>query len=265
MLAYIALIIAFIIIAILLTVALVPQSATDMMDPIDETTFPFPIFIINLDRKPERYEYVTKQLDNLGLTGYSRVSATDGFKVDLEEMTKVGVSTHLYGIGKGLAGCATSHIKMWHHIADNNLGWTLILEDDAHFHPQFRQLFPKYWNQTPKEAKIIFVGYCNDRENSTSMVLSNNVGCLQGYMVSAEGARHLLNNLLPMAQPIDDAIGWHFRMRRDSYVFNGNVTVDGVRPYDYKEINGHRCQFNGIIYQNQEQQGSTIHSENTIF
>jgi GR25 family glycosyltransferase involved in LPS biosynthesis len=265
MLEYIALAVILIIIVILLTVAFKPQKSSATMEPIPEDTFPFQIFIINLDRKPERYKYVTDQLDILGITGYHRFPATDGFKIDSNKMEIDGVSKKLIDKGKGLAGCASSHIRMWKYIADNNLGWTLVLEDDAHFHPRFKQLFPKYWRHVNTDARIVFPGYCSQVETTNTPVLSNNVGCTHAYLISAEGARHLLNNILPISQPVDLDILWHFRLRNDSYIFNGNADIDGVRPFDYKEANGRRCMFNGIIFQNHEQQGSTIHCEDTVF
>jgi GR25 family glycosyltransferase involved in LPS biosynthesis len=265
--AYIFLAIILIIIIILFVVGFQSQNPISPMDSIEENTMPFPIFIINLDRKHERYEYVRNQLDNMGLTNYTRMSGVDGFKIDPNEMITLGVSPKLIEKGKGLAGCASSHIRMWRHIAENKLGWTLILEDDAHFHPDFVRLFSKYWNQVPNDAKIIFPGYCgSDKlERSRTRVLSNSVMCLQGYMINWQGAQFLLDKLTPVDQPIDIAIADYFKHRDGSYIFNGNAIIDGVCPNDYKKSNGRKCMFNGIIYQNHEEQGSTIHKEETVY
>ena len=89
--------------------------------------------------------------------------------------------------------------------------------------------------------------------------------CLQGYMISSQGAQYLVNNLLPIKNPVDIDLDNHFDGKPGSYIFNGNVTIDGIRPNDYKEANGRRCMFNGIIYQNHEEQGSTIHGAETVF
>lgn len=118
----------------------------------------------------------------------------------------------------------------------------------------------------PDNAKIIFSGYCLPTiETSNIPVLPNNVGCTHAYMISSEGAKHLLNSLLPIKDPVDLAIMWHFRLRDDSYIFNGNARIDGIRPFDYKEENDRRCMFNGIIYQNHKEHGSTIHSQDTVY
>lgn len=236
------------------------------MQAIPENSFPFPVFIINLERKPERYAYVSEQLDNIGITGYERFIGTDGFRTEPAEMQKLGL-TEEFSKKKGLAGCASSHIRMWRHIVENNLGWTLILEDDAHFHPEFMKLFSEYWKNVPAKAKIVFPGFCAPDfvEHTPQSVVCSSPMCLQGYMVNAETAKYLLDNLLPMNEPVDIEIVEYFRHRRDTFIFNGNVRIQGIRPNDYKDANGKKCTFNGIIYQNQRDQGSTIHQEQTVY
>jgi GR25 family glycosyltransferase involved in LPS biosynthesis len=234
--------------------------------PISHVNFPFPTFIINLDRKPERFIYVKDQLDKMGITGYQRISGVDGFQLTRDELVKYG-STYELTERRGIAGCAASHIKVWRYIAEKKLGWCLILEDDAHFHPKFLELFRKYWTSVPKSARIIFPGYCvgEEVERAPKLIIERGVMCLQGYMLSWEGAQHLIDNVIPINDPIDIVIDNYFKKKGGSFIFNGNAIVNGIRPNDYKEANGRRCMFNGIIYQNHEEQGSTIHSPETVF
>lgn len=258
---------AICLIAIIIGFVFVFQAQTqETLDAITGETFPFETYVINLDRKPERYKYVSEQLNQLGIKNYKRVSAVDGFNGDPNEMLKLGVSQQLIDKGKGLAGCAASHLSMWRHIADDKLDWTLILEDDAHFHPDFIKLFPEYWKNVPKDAIIVFPGYCcEDFKNNSSLVISNNVMCSHGYMINWKGARYLLDALIPIKEPIDIVISNHFKRIPGSYIFNGNAVINGIRPNDYKESNDSRCMFNGIIYQNRKDQGSTIHGPETVF
>jgi GR25 family glycosyltransferase involved in LPS biosynthesis len=241
-------------------------SATMADHPIDLSELE--VYIINLERKPTRFAYVSEQLDQLGLHNYHRWIGTDGFKVDPKEMLSAGVTQSLIDRGLGLSGCATSHIRLWRYIADNNLDWVLIAEDDAHFHPDFVTLFPQYWRQVPADALIVFPGFCAPKEvedEHPEPVIPRGVMCLHGYMLNAAGAAYLLKELLPMDLPVDIPITEHFRDRPGSYIFNGTCTMDGIRPNDYKEAQGKRCEFRGIIYQNQQDQGSTIHQMETVF
>lgn len=216
------------------------------------------IFIINLDRKPERYTYVSDQLDKFGFKDYQRWPAVDGFNSDLETLMSYGLASILCD-RRGLAGCAASHIDVWRHIVKEKIEWTLILEDDAYFHPQFLQLFPHYWNRVPKDAKIVYLGYCGDYIGR-DIVDTGGVICAHAYMISWEGAQYLLNNVTPMRNTLDGSLCDHFKHRAGSYIFNGDAVVNGIRPHDHENIRG--SQHGGIIYQNQGEFPSMIVSIN---
>jgi len=222
--------------------------------------FDFPILVVSLDRKQERYEYVKQQLDNMGLTKYQKFSAVDGQLTSLEEFMYFGLSRGMARANKGAAACASSHINVWRHIAARKMGWTLILEDDANFHPDFATLFPEYWQQIPQAAKIIFAGHCHSHggENGRFPIVSKAGMCTHAYMINAESAEYLLQKLLPLDDAVDISLIRHFKKNTGAYLFNGNATVSGIRPNDYKEKQGQRCSFNGLIYQNQETHPSTI-------
>lgn len=260
-------VVLFIVIMILTFASFNNNSYRNTPQSINPTKpFPFNVFILNLDRKPERYKYVKGQLNKLGIKKYKRISATDGFNRSSSSLTKYGL-TYNFSTRKGLAGCAASHIKLWKYIAKYKLNWTLILEDDAHLHPNFVELFDHYWKEVPNDAKIVFPGFCTDEttEQSSQLVIKKSVMCLQGYLINHHGAKYLLDNIFPIDDPIDICIDKLFQNNPGSYIFNGNVTINGIRPNDYKESNGRRCMFNGIIYQNHEEAGSTIHQINTVF
>ena len=254
-------IIIIIILVVLLIISIIILSNSDenkeKMDHISITELP--IYIINMNNKPERYKYVSEQLDNMKLSNYKRWVATDGFTADPKEMMKDGIMKSLINEGMGIAGCASSHIKLWKHIAKHKLGWTLILEDDVHFHPKFQSLFIKYWKNVPIDAKIVYVGHCYAScKNSTKKVIKNYVMCNHGYMINHESAQYLIDNLLPMGNPIDRVIYDHFSKNDGSFIFNGSTNIDGICPDEYKMSNCNICSFEGIIYQNREKYKSTI-------
>ena len=226
------------------------------------------IFIINLDRKPERYEYVAAELDRAGMTGYQRWSAVDGFNTDANLLIYYGTTEKLSS-RKGLAGCASSHMNLWRYIVEENIEWTLVLEDDAHLHPEFPQLFRSYCAKVPVDAKIVYLGHCgiNHEELGSKNVVRHAAMCTHAYLISRGGAEYLLNNILPVDQPIDIAMVEHFyeTEAEGCYVFNGTSYIDGIRPHDYKDINGKRCNFDGIVYQDEEGLGSTIHGVETYY
>lgn len=251
--------IVIIIVLLLLSVLLYYNNHTTLpltyMDPLDTNTFPFKTFIINLDINPERYQYISEQLNNLGIFDFERWPAVHGSKISTHDMISEGVNSHLAQHNKGGAGCSLSHIRLWRHILSQKLGWTLILEDDAYFHPQFLQLFPHYWSQVPTDAKIVYLGYCGDHVGKHDVDAAG-VICSHAYMISWVGANYLLSNIVPMKNTLDGSLLDHFQHRRGSYVFNGDIVVDGVRPDDYKNQQG--CHHGGIVYQNQGEFPSMI-------
>ncbi len=243
-------------------------------DPIPQNTFPFSVYIINLDRKPERFLYVSSQLDNLGIKNYKRWSAVDGFNTSKDKLMQYGITETLTN-RQGLAGCASSHLSLLRYIRDNKMDWTLILEDDAHLHPDFMKIFSYYWTRTPRTADIVFLGHCGDESHKhlNSATISRAAMCLHGYMISWKGAEKILANILPINEPIDIALVNYLKRAnvenpQSSIIYNGNICVtnsDNIKPDDYKNKHGKKCMFDGIIYQNHEEQGSTIHNEETVF
>lgn len=237
--------------ALLIIIMIIMLTTKRILVPAEEL-LDYQVFIINLERKPERYEYVTKQLDALGITNYTRFLAVDGFvNPDFDGVTETLAKR------QGLAGCASSHIKLWKHIAENKLGWCLILEDDAHFHPEYNKLFKAYWKYVPKDAKIVYPGYCAS-PIPFEPVARAGVMCCHGYMLNHIGAKYILDNMLPVNEPIDIAL-IQFFAHEGSYVFNENYLIEDIKPAEYKIGLGKQANFNGIIYQNQSYLPSTIH------
>jgi len=238
------------------------NDTVEKMDRLNlETT---PIFIVSLDRKPERYKYVTGQLDSMGMKNYQKWSATDGSKTNTKEIMADGITQKLIERGnKAEVGCASSHIRLWKYIRANKLDWTLILEDDAHFHPEFISIFNKYWKNIPIDAKIVFPGHGgqylpNFQKNRSRLVYQNHTVCLHAYIINWTSAQYLLDKLLPMDKIVDVAVYDHFADHYGSFVFNGNAKVNEIRPDDYKLSKGKKCECDGIIYQNQEEYISTL-------
>lgn len=226
------------------------------MEPIKENTFPFPILIINLDNQPERYNNVKQQLDNMQITNYKRFPAVNGANNIFDKK----YITYNLTLTPNQAGCANSHVKVWEYIKDNNMGWTLVLEDDVNFHPNFKQLFYQYWNKVPADAKIIYPGYghVDFIPNYQFPVIQKDVFCTHAYMINSKTAEYLLKQLGSLRLPIDVELMIHFGLVRGSYTFNDRVNMNGIVPYDYKMQNQSSCCYNGIIYQNQTLFKSTI-------
>ena len=88
-----------------------------------------PVYCINLDGQPERWEYMKEQFDYWEIKNYERISAYDGREDDLS-----GIIKGLYptSITPGEIGCTTSHLKaMKHYLDTSDAPYAIMMEDDC--------------------------------------------------------------------------------------------------------------------------------------
>ena len=93
-----------------------------------------PVFVINLDKSPERMATIAKRLDELYIP-FERISGVYGAELSQEEIAKyycakLNKKNYRRPLGLGEIGCYISHIKAWQTIVDRQLHCALILEDD---------------------------------------------------------------------------------------------------------------------------------------
>lgn len=99
-----------------------------------------PVYLINLDGQPERWEYMEDQFKYWELENYTRISAYDGREDDLSDILKGRYPEH---VSSGEIGCVTSHlraIKHWYETSDSP--YAIIMEDDCNID------IARYWNFT---------------------------------------------------------------------------------------------------------------------
>ncbi|TMV83100.1 glycosyltransferase family 25 protein [Thioclava sp. BHET1] len=89
-------------------------------------------FVINLDRSPERLEFMASQLSGLGLD-WHRVPAIDGNTLDTDERNSSVLE--LYELA-----CLMSHRKAWQVAFDDGGELSAFFEDDAVLSRSCRQL-----------------------------------------------------------------------------------------------------------------------------
>ena len=96
-----------------------------------------PLYVINLDGQPERWEWMKKQLDYWELD-CTRISAYDGREDDLSDIIK---GRYPEMMTSGEVGCITSHLKAiseWYENSDSP--YAIIMEDDCYLD------IVRYWN-----------------------------------------------------------------------------------------------------------------------
>lgn len=109
------------------------------------------VVVINLDKRVDRLEKITKQLDDLGIT-FERFSAIDG-------------------TGKNpMLANRDSHLQVWRE----NLGKKiLVLEDDAYFVDDFQERFDQVIQTLPENWDVFYLGALLDKMTGKVIKVNN--------------------------------------------------------------------------------------------
>ena len=99
-----------------------------------------PIYCINLDGQPERWEFMENQFKYWEIENYTRISAYDGREDDLSDIIQ---GRYPEMMSSGEIGCTTSHLKAMKHFLDNSdAPFAIMMEDDCDLE------LVRYWNFT---------------------------------------------------------------------------------------------------------------------
>jgi glycosyl transferase family 25 len=114
-----------------------------------------PCYLINLDRAPARFAFISRRLQALGIP-YSRLSAVDGSAMPEKDRTAFIASRPRDGRtwSAGQVGCFMSHVKAWEKIAEGLEPYGVIIEDDVHVSDE-APAFLKSPNWIPADADIV--------------------------------------------------------------------------------------------------------------
>ena len=106
-----------------------------------------PVYCINLDGQPERWEYMESQFKYWEIENYERISAYDGRDDDLSDILTGRYPDMMSG---GEIGCTTSHLKaMKHWLETSYSSYAIMIEDDCDLD------LVRFWNFSWKD----FVGF----------------------------------------------------------------------------------------------------------
>ena len=161
-----------------------------------------PAFVIHIEElSPDRTTFFTNNIIN---AGYTDMRIFEGVKAsDCEQLNKCitefgNVKLHK-DLGNGQKGCLFSHLKLYKHIISNNIQICTIFEDDVHFHPEWNNLAYNYYNNTPKNFDILFIGNQLDEcknINQRSIINTLSTFCTHAYIITIQGAKKMLGYLL---------------------------------------------------------------------
>ena len=109
------------------------------------------VYCINLDRRPDRWDKVSKIFEVNGIDDVVRFSAVDGNQLNLE-----GIE-HNKTLLKGELGILETHINLIKEAKENKYDTILVMEDDVYFTNKFNE-FDQYMNSVPNDWDMVFIG-----------------------------------------------------------------------------------------------------------
>jgi glycosyl transferase, family 25 len=183
------------------------------------------IYLINLDRHPQRLARMEKLLQGLS---FQRIPAVDGRTVPGPEWRHPSRQPDRESLSRYEKACTMSHQLAWREFLAGSENYACILEDDLHFSPDFpRFIQNESWLppgcdlikiETSGEKVVILpqAEKCLDR--SAAILLSNHFGG-GGYILSRKGAAQLLQRSEVMDVPCDGLLFGEDVVRKQGPVY----------------------------------------------
>lgn len=203
------------------------------------------IYLINLDRRPDRLEFMTSQLNKLGLT-FERVAAIDGGNDD-----DIGFPNDHPRLAKQEFACYLSHITCWEKLLDSGEERCLILEDDVILSPDLpeiitrQKLFKHKFGATRLETQRQKIWVKRDplRIDGAYKLLESKTyyGGTAAYVMSRDFAQKLLRHHKYPAIPVDDLV---FNYNRNIW---GEYRIMQVTPAPAIQLLRHNPRGRGYV------------------
>jgi GR25 family glycosyltransferase involved in LPS biosynthesis len=157
--------------------------------------------ILSLPRYEYRFQHTRHHLQQVGFQNIQFYKGIDGFVDDLSgiaiQLGIPGIYTEDIAHRPGNIACTLSHISLWKKIIDDSLPYLLIFEDDALPHPNFGEVGPLWWDQTPGDLDMILLGNqmnptLQELYDPTKLIVRHPAYCLHAYIVTQKGAQKLM-------------------------------------------------------------------------
>ena len=167
------------------------------------------IFLINLDRREDRWIECKKSLDSHGIE-VERLSAVDGLELGEEQLNYQMLNYIPESNLRGQHGCIMSHFKGISLAKERNYKNVLMLEDDFELCDDFENEFKSYYPQVPNDWELLYLGANHNFHQGLNLpMISKNVGKpIKSYTTHAYAAKDsLYDSLLGVfnikASPVD--------------------------------------------------------------
>jgi GR25 family glycosyltransferase involved in LPS biosynthesis len=180
-----------------------------------------PVFCINLDRRPERYDLFTKQR-GINELNIQRVSAVDGAAINPVKSPYISNQTKINILHKtrrahgeidtiGAIGCSLSHYSVWKRFLETDAPHCLVLEDDAQIKSGLADLVIEASRDVPAFDVWLLSYKLYDKtllplpsgQGHKTWKSPVNFWGTSAYIVSRAGAKRLMEDFFPIECHLD--------------------------------------------------------------
>ncbi len=233
------------------------------------------IYLMNLDRSEDRLQHMEKEIAKIKFpVKYTRFRAIEGkhiiftnldtgeefsgrevmekklllkgkFKMQCSQDEEIGIGPlelnqqSYYTRFIGELGNACSQRKIWEDIVKHKYQYTLIMEDDIGFIPEFNQYFSLELHNIPKDADFLFLNasdimsyktFADRHLNPYWKKVRKTITSAKTYIVTFEGAKKLLehsNKFISQFIVMDMTVSYLIEKKLIvAYVSNPQLTYD---------------------------------------
>ncbi|MCX6895197.1 MAG: glycosyltransferase family 25 protein [Verrucomicrobia bacterium] len=195
------------------------------------------VYLINLDRHPERLRRMTEELRGVP---FQRIAAVDGHTVPGSEHRDLSKPADAGRISKFDRACTWSHRVVWREFLAGTERFACVLEDDIHVSPDFaRFIGDESWIpvgcdvlkiETAMHQVFIERVVRSGLDRSLAVLRSQHFGTA-GYIVSRRGAADLLRRAEELDRSADRLVFNEEALRRHHPVYQliPALCVQGAR------------------------------------
>jgi GR25 family glycosyltransferase involved in LPS biosynthesis len=153
-----------------------------------------PIYIINLERRPDRKQYMITQMETLGIKNYEFISATDYQTLNSTDVNKIYNSELAKKVQWELAlpeiACAMSHRKVYKTIVDDNIDYAIVLEDDVILTEDFKNLVAEFELDCSVNIDVLMLGYHTSNTINIDLNEKNIVNCYKKVLTNTNSVAY---------------------------------------------------------------------------